>query len=145
MAEEARVAAAAADVAAVAAAAATAASAAAGGGASSSSAAARAAPTSSLPAAVPVPSAPPPPPPAVLPPPASPAPETPKRVVYGEAEECPICFEDFDDTHKATVLSCGHCFHAKCIREWETAGHSVCPTCMQPTSLTQRVLAGLLS
>ena len=73
-------------------------------------------------------------------------PKTPAKQQRFDTVECPICLDEFDDArHPATFLNCGHCFHAACINEWQTAGHSLCPTCMQPIGLTQRVLGGLFS
>lgn len=42
---------------------------------------------------------------------------------------CPICLEDFaGDGKDKEMLQCGHCFHARCIQEWERR-NSTCPIC----------------
>ena len=50
------------------------------------------------------------------------------------SDECPICMESFGETTRA--LSCGHCFHDKCIQEWfiNRSSHP-CPVCKQPSTV----------
>jgi len=51
---------------------------------------------------------------------------------FRAANECYICYEDFDHT-KCEPYGCGHFFHADCIERWRNSGHtsnhSRCPYC----------------
>lgn len=45
--------------------------------------------------------------------------------------ECPICFEDLDETYQ-TFGYCGHMFHKKCLDEWKSSPglkNPGCPVC----------------
>ena len=44
------------------------------------------------------------------------------------AVECPICLADVAKRSRA-ALSCGHCYHAKCIRGWFRQRPLTCPMC----------------
>jgi hypothetical protein len=44
-------------------------------------------------------------------------------------EECPICYNDFNEDSKVGVLRCGHTFHHKCISEWISYDGKNCPLC----------------
>ena len=48
-------------------------------------------------------------------------------------EECSICLETMKDNGHLGVLSCGHKFHARCIKTW-TNEHNTCPLCRRETS-----------
>ncbi|KAF7382302.1 hypothetical protein HZH68_015221 [Vespula germanica] len=54
-----------------------------------------------------------------------------KRVPFKDV--CTICFQSVSDQDK--MLSCGHCFHEKCIQDWRTQGpmesRNTCPTCRE--------------
>ena len=55
-------------------------------------------------------------------------------VVAPEGTQCAICLEELSDTSSGyTVkLTCGHYFHAKCIKGWQKSGQrssSTCPLC----------------
>ena len=45
--------------------------------------------------------------------------------------ECPICFEDKND--EIQITSCGHAFHAKCVRNL-----NLCPLCRTPLGVDIR-------
>jgi hypothetical protein len=48
-------------------------------------------------------------------------------------DQCPICQYSFNPNEKMSGLSCGHAFHAKCLRESFQMGlqdeHQTCPIC----------------
>lgn len=47
----------------------------------------------------------------------------------GEAQECVICFEEFEEGDEMGRLLCLCKFHRSCIRRWwETKGAGSCPT-----------------
>lgn len=47
----------------------------------------------------------------------------------GEAQECVICFEEFEEGDEMGRLLCLCKFHRSCIRRWwETKGPGSCPT-----------------
>ena len=49
--------------------------------------------------------------------------------MYGE--ECPICFEIFDeleDTSLLCTLRCGHSYHKECLTNWLSKDNT-CPNC----------------
>ena len=48
-------------------------------------------------------------------------------------EDCSICLETMKDNGHLGVLSCGHKFHARCIKTW-TNEHNTCPLCRRETS-----------
>ncbi|KAL2730819.1 hypothetical protein V1478_005232 [Vespula squamosa] len=54
-----------------------------------------------------------------------------KRIPFKDV--CTICFQSVSDQDK--MLSCGHCFHEKCIQDWRTQGPmescNTCPTCRE--------------
>jgi hypothetical protein len=43
---------------------------------------------------------------------------------------CTICTEDYKNSEMVSVLSCGHVFHPKCIKEWGHYNPS-CPLCKE--------------
>ena len=46
-------------------------------------------------------------------------------------KECPICIEDFSETHpeKRLVLTdCNHCYHETCLKDW-LLQRANCPVC----------------
>lgn len=50
--------------------------------------------------------------------------------------ECTICIDDIERGQKTNVLTCGHHFHAKCIRGWAKGGTKVvCPNCRQKCAM----------
>ena len=48
-------------------------------------------------------------------------------------EDCSICLETMKDNGHIGVLSCGHKFHARCIKTW-TNDNNTCPLCRRETS-----------
>mmetsp|Transcript_8008 Transcript_8008/g.12106 ORF Transcript_8008/g.12106 Transcript_8008/m.12106 type:complete len:364 (-) Transcript_8008:118-1209(-) len=50
-----------------------------------------------------------------------------------EGAECAICLEDLQVGDRGVVLSCGHCFHTKCINSWAKR-KAECPTCRRRLS-----------
>tara|TARA_Y100000590_G_scaffold463526_1_gene630505 strand:- start:1314 stop:2222 length:909 start_codon:yes stop_codon:yes gene_type:complete len=47
---------------------------------------------------------------------------------------CPICSEDmFSSTNPVNLLQCGHCIHAKCLKEYTKTKYS-CPICRKSLS-----------
>jgi hypothetical protein len=43
--------------------------------------------------------------------------------------ECPICYEDIDDTRNVVITECRHKFHATCLfRSTQSSGYR-CPNC----------------
>lgn len=61
-----------------------------------------------------------------------------KKIVLGELyhkscdNECAICFERITPRFACKLDTCGHIFHKKCIKTWESSGHqgsNTCPCC----------------
>ncbi|VDD74478.1 unnamed protein product [Mesocestoides corti] len=50
--------------------------------------------------------------------------------------ECVICWREFETKNLMAALSCGHVFHAKCLKSWLDTGHNTCPMCRWPTHLS---------
>lgn len=49
------------------------------------------------------------------------------------AEECPICFESYDESDESKIfLPCCHSFHECCALPW-ISRKMTCPTCRHPT------------
>jgi len=46
----------------------------------------------------------------------------------GDAQICPICFENVVEGNVAIALPCAHTFHASCIYSWLTLNEK-CPVC----------------
>ena len=49
-------------------------------------------------------------------------------------DTCIICTDAFKSNNKIPVLPCRHDFHWKCLEEWVTKHHNVCPICKQEIS-----------
>ena len=49
-------------------------------------------------------------------------------------DTCVICTDAFKSNNKIPVLQCGHDFHWKCLEQWVTKSHNVCPICKQEIS-----------
>ena len=69
--------------------------------------------------------------------------EKTEEVVY-ERDECPICFEELNDTNygKAVfIVPCGHRYHIECLKEWHKSRDKqcFCPECNQVVQATLRV------
>ena len=47
--------------------------------------------------------------------------------IYGETE-CIICCQDYNETDKIKLLTCGHYYHQKCIDNWFIK-NTTCPLC----------------
>lgn len=43
---------------------------------------------------------------------------------------CSICLDGYETNNRVKILSCNHCFHAKCIDVW-LRKRGVCPMCMR--------------
>jgi hypothetical protein len=51
------------------------------------------------------------------------------KKTYGE--ECPICFEFFEELDEDLLLctlKCGHSYHKKCVNDWLSKDNT-CPNC----------------
>lgn len=44
-------------------------------------------------------------------------------------DNCAICIEVLDDNDDVRGLTCGHCYHQKCIDPWLTNRRGACPLC----------------
>ncbi|VDL62962.1 unnamed protein product [Hymenolepis diminuta] len=51
-------------------------------------------------------------------------------------EECVICWREFECGTIMAALSCGHTFHAGCLKSWLDVGRDVCPVCRWPAHLS---------
>nr|CDS32500.2 E3 ubiquitin protein ligase RNF103 [Hymenolepis microstoma] len=51
-------------------------------------------------------------------------------------EECVICWREFECRTIMAALSCGHAFHAECLKSWLDVGRDVCPVCRWPAHLS---------
>ncbi|KAM7537238.1 hypothetical protein Aperf_G00000069831 [Anoplocephala perfoliata] len=51
-------------------------------------------------------------------------------------EECVICWREFECDTIMAALSCGHAFHAECLKSWLDVGRDVCPVCRWPAHLS---------
>ncbi len=51
-------------------------------------------------------------------------------------DECVICWREFEPDTVMAALSCGHAFHAECVRSWLDTGREVCPVCRWPAHLS---------
>jgi hypothetical protein len=56
------------------------------------------------------------------------------------SDVCCICLVEYDE-HTAQSNSCGHLFHASCIKEWIDSDQSSCPMCKQQFGNTRIVVA----
>jgi hypothetical protein len=44
--------------------------------------------------------------------------------------ECSICYEKYDENSNISILSCKHCFHTDCIKNWGKRKNN-CPICRE--------------
>ncbi|VDN96482.1 unnamed protein product [Rodentolepis nana] len=51
-------------------------------------------------------------------------------------EKCVICWREFECRTIMAALSCGHAFHAECLKSWLDVGRDVCPVCRWPAHLS---------
>lgn len=54
--------------------------------------------------------------------------------------DCTICTDKYNDEEMVSVLSCGHVFHPKCIKEWGHYSPS-CPVCKAEIPTSRRYYA----
>ena len=72
--------------------------------------------------------------------------------------DCPICLDSLSlesprawrswlNAGKGRSVSCGHEFHADCLKEWQSRGGSCCPCCrsLLPKSIMQKVRSSCFS
>ena len=45
-----------------------------------------------------------------------------------QIEDCPICYEKFNDNSNVSILCCNHIFHSDCIKKWGEI-NNICPLC----------------
>ena len=45
-----------------------------------------------------------------------------------QLDDCSICVEEFEESKKSVLLSCGHYFHADCVEQWALE-RLTCPLC----------------
>lgn len=65
--------------------------------------------------------------------------DTARRFRSAIGEECPICYEGFDDDHPKVTPCLAHSFHKECIERWCASAaeqRRTCPMCRQPLDLT---------
>jgi hypothetical protein len=51
-----------------------------------------------------------------------------------QIEDCPICYEKFNDNSNVTILCCNHIFHSECIKKWGEI-NNICPLCRKQIPL----------
>ena len=52
-----------------------------------------------------------------------------------QIDECPICYEKFNDNSYISILFCNHYFHTNCIKKWCEI-NNICPLCRIKIPLT---------
>ena len=52
-----------------------------------------------------------------------------------QIDECPICYEKFNDESYISILCCNHYFHTYCIKKW-CGINNICPLCRIQIPLT---------
>lgn len=50
--------------------------------------------------------------------------------------ECSICYEKYNETSNISILSCEHCFHTDCIKNWGKRKNN-CPICRETIPLEE--------
>ncbi|KAI6645911.1 E3 ubiquitin-protein ligase RNF13-like [Oopsacas minuta] len=50
-------------------------------------------------------------------------------------EKCPICLDDFFSGLIVKQLPCNHIYHIKCIDQWLSLDHYICPLCKQDITI----------
>jgi hypothetical protein len=68
---------------------------------------------------------------------------TPTMTIYYEPK-CPICIEDYQTDERIAVLSCGHCFHSTCIKDWfkslvDQKKTKTCPMCRKENVIISKI------
>lgn len=56
------------------------------------------------------------------------------RLFNEDKDECEVCYEEFSDEQKLTLLKCGHFFHQDCAHGWFNFKRT-CPLCKQHNHL----------
>lgn len=52
------------------------------------------------------------------------------------SDYCVVCWRDFESGSRMAALSCGHGFHASCLKQWlDTPGRTACPVCRWPANV----------
>ena len=53
---------------------------------------------------------------------------SPIQSLYSKPEDCPICYENLNQTNP---LKCGHWAHNNCVKKWSLLYHKhiICPIC----------------